>query len=414
MSILKSKNQVLLFAILVASVLSASCSGSGDKASKSEHGAQEPAVSSHEEHDDQTTVVELTPEVAARAGIRTEPVEERILEGKIETTGRVDFDETRLAHVSPRIPGRVHQTHALLGQEVQAGETLAEIDSIELGKAKAEYLQAKAKEELAQKSFERARELFADRISSEQEVLVAEAGFREATAALHTAEETLHLYGLSQDQVDSLHYDDRKASIFPLRAPFGGTIVEKHATLGELVTPERNLFTLADLSRVWIWIDVYERDLRRVHLDDGVRAHADAYPGEVFEGVVSYLSSQVDVDTRTLRARLTVANPRRKLRPGMFMRVELFEPHEAEGRQASSKSRVVPASAVQRDGEQLITFVPTGAFAFERREVRVGRSAGGFVEILDGLEAGEQVVVEGAFLLKSEISKKTMGGGHTP
>jgi cobalt-zinc-cadmium efflux system membrane fusion protein len=304
---------------------------------------------------------------------------------------------------------------ALLGQEVRKGDTLAEIDSIELGRAKAEFLQAKAKEELARRSFERERDLFADRIASEQEVLVAEAEFREATAALLTADETLHLYGLSQDQVNALRYDDPKTSIYPLRAPFAGTIVEKHATLGELVTPENNLFTLADLSRVWIWIDVYEKDLGQVHLEDVVQAHVEAYPGEAFRGIVSYLSAQVDVDTRTARARLDVANPDRKLRPGMFARVRLSDPHDGEGSTTLGKSLVVPSAAVQRDGDEFVVFAvdKTGTGRFERREVLVGRRTGDFVEVLSGLRAGEEVVVEGAFLLKSEASKESMGEGHT-
>ncbi|MCP4663551.1 MAG: efflux RND transporter periplasmic adaptor subunit, partial [bacterium] len=172
----------------------------------------------HGEHEDE--MVELSPEAASHAGIRTARVEERVLADELETTGQVDFDRDRLAHVSPRIPGRVHQVRARLGQQVGADETLAEIDSIELGKAKAEFLQAKAKEELAHGIRDRERKLFADRISSEQEVLVAEAELREATTALRTAEETLRLYGLSQAQIDTLRYDDPQASVYRLQAPF--------------------------------------------------------------------------------------------------------------------------------------------------------------------------------------------------
>ena len=241
--------------------------------------AEAPAKE-HGEHEEE--IVELTPEAASQIEIRTAPVTERALAAELETTGQVDFDETRLAHVSPRISGRVHRVDAILGQNVRAGEKLAEVDSIELGQAKAAYLQAKAKEELAGTSFERARTLFSDRIAAEQTVLEAEAERREATAALRTAEETLHLYGLSQAQVDALTYDDRRASIYPLRAPFAGTVVERHATLGELVTPERNLFTLADLNRVWIWIDVYQRDLGGVHIDDRARATSRRLPGRGF------------------------------------------------------------------------------------------------------------------------------------
>lgn len=370
----------------------------------------EAASSQVPEHEE--GIVQLTPEAAARIKIRTVQVEERLLAAELTTTGRVDFDQTRLAHVSPRISGRVHRVDALLGQIVSAGRKLAEIDSIELGQAKAGYLQAKAKEELARKSFDRARDLFADRIASEQEVLETEAVVREAAAELRTAEETLHLYGVSQSQIDGLAYEEREASIYSLRAPFAGTVIERHATLGELVTPERNLFILADLSRVWIWIDIYQRDLGGVHLGDQARARVDAYPGEIFAGRVSYLSARVDADTRTLRARLDVANPSGKLRPGMFVEVELTDPHAQDGEATRSKSLVVPVDAMVRDGERIQVFAVAGEHRFARREVRVGRKAGGYIEILEGIELGDSVVVDGTFLLKSAASKESLGGGH--
>ena len=373
----------------------------------------EAHTDSHEHDDHGENVVELTPEAASRAGIRTSSVEQRILASQLSTTGQVDFDQTRLAHVSPRISGRVHRVHAVLGQRVGAGQELAEIDSIELGQAKAVFLQAKAGEELARKSFDRAQSLLADRIASEQEVIEAEADLRGATAALRTAEETLRLFGLSQPQIDALSYQDHKAAVYPLRAPFAGTLVERHVTLGELVTPERNLFTLADLSRVWIWIDVYQRDLGKVHLEDDARARVDAFPDEVFAGKVSYLSAQVESDTRTVRARLDVENPDGKLRPGMFVEVELLDPHAREGEVTETASLVVPESALVRDGEEQVVFVPVGERRFERRDVRIGKKSGGFIAVLDGLELGEAVVIEGAFLLKSAASKDSLGGGHS-
>lgn len=376
-----------------------------------DHETDQDQHAEHEHEAHERGVVELSAEAAARAGLRTATVAERVLAGELQTTGEVDFDHDRLAHVSPRITGRVHRVAAMLGEQVAAGQTLAEIDAIELGQAKAEHLQAKAQEELARTNYERAKGLFDDAIVAQQRVLEAEAHLRETTAALRTSAETLRLYGLSRQQVAKLDYEDAAASIYPLRAPFAGTIVERHATLGELVTPERNLFTLADLSHVWIWIDVFQRDLARVHLEDQVQARVDAFPDVAFTGTVSYLSARVDAETRTLRARLDVANPGGKLRPGMFVDVALVDPHGVdEGVQAASL--VVPESALVRDSEETAVFVASGERRFQRRAVQVGRRAGSWVEILDGLTAGEEVVVEGAFLLKSAAAKESMGGGH--
>ena len=398
--------QARLIPLLLALVASFACSPGAEK----DHPETEANDHAGEEHEER--IVELTPEAADRARIETAPVELRSLGTELETTGRVDFDGTRIAHVSPRIEGRVHTVRALLGQRVTKGETMAILDSIELGRAKADLLQARARLDLARETLEREEKLYADRISSGQEVLEARSAHREATVALASARETLHLVGLHDEAIDALRYDDPQASLYPVRAPFAGKVVEKHVTVGELVTPDRNVFTVADLDRVWVWIDVYERDLRQVHLDDDVAVKVDAFPDATFHGQVTYLSDQVDADTRTVRARIDVANPEEKLRPGMFATIRLSDPHAVGSSAAAPERPVVPEGAVQRDGEGFLAFVALGPNRFEVREVRVGQRSGGEVEILDGLEDGERVVVEGAFLLKSEASKDALGEGH--
>ncbi len=392
--------------VLILGLSTANCSkGPG------EPHAEEPGE--HEEHGEdphEEGVVELTPEMVERLEIRTAAVSMRALPAELQTTGQVDFEQDRLAHVTPRIPGRVERVLADLGDDVRKGQELVVIDSVELGQAKADYLQAKADEELVRQNFEREQGLFAERISSEKEMLVAKAAHLEAAARLRNAEETLRLYGLSDDSVRSMSYESGQASRLPVRAPLAGRVVEKHVTIGELVTPERNLFTIADLGHVWIWIDVYERDLGNVHLEDDVAVTVDAYPGEEFGGKVTYVSDRVDPDTRTVRARIDVENPGHRLRPGMFARVTLSDPHS--GSERAEPSLVVPAGAVQRDGEESIVFVPLGGHRFERRHVELGRATSEFTEILSGLAAGDEVVVEGGFLLKSEASKEQMGAGH--
>ncbi len=381
----------------------------------------EPTKIHHEDqaqdHDDahnndaEETFVQLTEEAASHAAIQTEKVASRVLAGELSTTGQVGYDETRLAHVSPRISGRVHSVNAGLGQKARSGQTLARVDSMELGHARSAYLQAKAKAELASTSHDRAVELFAQQIVAQQEVLVAQAELREASAGLHAAAETLRLFGLEQQHIEALAYEAQEPSLYALRAPFDGTVVESHAILGELVTPETTLFRLADLSRMWIWIDVHQQDLGRVHVDDQARARVDAFPDHEFAGIISFLSAEVDADTRTVRARLDVANPEGHLRPGMFVDVELMDPHSQAGDEAQERL-VISESAVVRDGDRSFVFVARGERRFQRHEIQIGRRAGGFVEVMAGLEAGSEVVVEGAFLLKSAASKESLGGGH--
>ena len=393
-------------------LLSMGCSEAQDRPQ------EDPASSEldvHEAQDDQShdeEVVELSDEKSAAAGIETSAASFQGLPALLSTTGQVDFNQDRVAHVSPRIPGRVHEVRASLGQRVKQGEVLVSLDSIELGRAKADYLRAKARVQLTRENFDREERLFADRISSQQEMLSAKAAFIETEAEMRSAEETLHLYGLTDDEVASVTYENPGRSLVGIRAPLSGKIVEKHVTVGELVTPERNLFSLADLSEVWVWIDVYERDLPQVHLDDGVDVRVDAFREEVFSGTVSYLSDRVDLDTRRVRARIDVANPGERLRPGMFAQVELSDPHAAGSEAASRPALVVPASAIQRDGDVTILFISLGGRRYQRHTVEIGRRTGDLVEVTSGLEAGEEVVSAGAFFLKSELAKEELGEGH--
>lgn len=350
-------------------------------------------------------VVVLTPEAHARAGIETAVIQTEALGAELSTTGQVGFNEDRLAHVGPRISGRLTEVRATLGQRVRRGETLAVLDSTELGQAKAAYQQARARETLTRETWEREKRLAADKISSEQEALTARAAYLEAEAELRRARETLRLMGLTNSQMGQTG-----SSLSPVTSPFEGTVVEKEASLGEMVSPEQNLFSVADLSRVWIWIDVFEKDLRRVHPDDGVSVQVDAYPGETFEGKVSFLTGSVDTATRTVRARIDVDNRDGRLRPGMFARVRLTDPHVSP---AGPGVTVVPESALQRQGEGFVVFVPDGERRYRLREVQAGRKSGDLIEILGGLKPGERVVVKGVFLLASEAAKETMGEGHS-
>lgn len=355
-------------------------------------------------------IVTLSPDALASAGIAVALAAPTVLRTEIETTGSVDFDRRRFAHVNPRVGGRVEAALVDVGEGVKTGQVLARIDSIELGEAIGEYLQARARAELARETFERERGLFAERVSSQQEMLSAQASARETDAALRGAEERLHLLGLSDEQVVALGYDQPRASIYQVRAPFPGTVVERHVTLGEMVDTQSQLFQIADLSRVWVWIDVFERDLARVHLDDQVELRVDAFPSSTFAGKVVYLGGQVESETRTARARIEVPNPDGRLRPGMFARVRISDPHAADGKLESAAVLAVPESAIQREGDHVLVFVALGDGRFEPRPVRTGRKGEGFVEILEGLSGGESVAVTGTFVLKSEASKESLGG----
>jgi cobalt-zinc-cadmium efflux system membrane fusion protein len=374
-----------------------------------DHGADRQ--DGHAEHEE--GVVVLSEAAAANAAIKTAAVVRKVLLNEIDATGQVDFDQDRVAHVAPRLSGRVQAVLSRLGRDVKRGERLATVESIDLGKAKAEYLRAKSRDGLTEKNQLRIDALFADRIVPQQQVFEAQAAHEEAHSALLSSRQALSLYGLSKEEISTIRYDDPRAALYSVRAPIAGRIVDKHVTRGELVTPERNLFTVADLSRLWVWIDVYARDISQVHVGDGARIFSDAWPEQVFEGKVTYLRDQVDPDTRTIRARVVVDNSEGRLRPKMFVRVRLTDPHGDDSKTARSATLAVPEGALLRAGGGFVVFVQEGPRRYKRRVVDVGRRSGGDAEIRSGLVEGDIVAVTGVFVLKSEAAKEEMGGGHS-
>jgi cobalt-zinc-cadmium efflux system membrane fusion protein len=398
-----------LTVLLCAGALVSVTACGGDVDTGGEHG-EELEGEEHEEG-----IVELSPEKLSAIQIETAPVERRNLSVLLETTGEVGYEEDRIAHVAPRVPGRVQRVPVSLGDEVRRGQVLAVLDSVELGQAKAAFLGARTRENLARQNYERERSLYEDRITSEREMLEARAAYEEAVSMRESVQETLRLYGMPAAGLGTVRPGDPGASLLPVHAPIAGRIVEKHATLGELATPETTLFTIGDLGHVWIWIDVYERDLAHVHPGDGVEVAVESFPGRTFSGEVTYLSPEVAAETRTVRARIDVENPERLLRPGMFATVRLVDPHTKD----ASPALVVPDGAVVRRGGETLVFVPApdpeGEHAgarFEARPVELGRQEDGWVEVLSGLEAGGEVVTSGTFFLESELAREELGGGH--
>lgn len=403
-------------AILLLLVVTAACRGGKEGSDDGKEGGKgegEHGEGGKEgEHEEEGGTVEISEDAAKRVRITTAAVESRALSLEVSTTGQVDYDRSRVAQVGSRLPGRVSKVEVTLGAPVKKGQILAWVDSIELGTAKSEHLKAKTRLKLAKDNYDRERQLAAEKVSSEREMLTARAGHEEALSDYNVSHEALRLLGLSESEIEESRYGDPKASLLGIRAPFDGKVVELDLTQGEVVDPERNLFTVADLSRVWIWIDLYERDVPRVHLKDDAIVRLDAFPERDFRGKISYIRDEVDPQSRTVRARVDVANTDGVLKPKSFAKVLLSDPHGAQGGE-NSKALVIPDASVQRDGDEQVVFVEEKPRHYERRDVQLGRSGGGYVEVLSGVAAGEKVVVEGAFILKSEASKAAMGGGHS-
>jgi len=350
--------------------------------------------------------VHLSPEALRTLKLKTAPVERRSLMEEVRVTAVIKPNENRLAHVSPRIAGRVVEVRKLLGDAVKTGDILAILDSVELGKAKADYLKFEALVSIQEKNYQRAQRLFAQQIASQKEVLEAEAAYFSAKAEFEAAHATLHLYGLSNEDTHRLTWQIKEPiSQFPLLSPFSGIVAEKDITIGEVTSPERSVYTIADFSTLWIQLEVYEKDLAKVHVGQEVTLTTESYPGEIFRGKVTYIGSLFNETTRTVPARVEIPNPQGRLKPGMFATALI-----AAQEQAIVTGLTVPESAVQRVEESTVIFVPDGEGLFHKRPVTLGRKGQDWVEIREGVQEGEQVVTAGSFTLKSELFKATLTG----
>lgn len=351
-------------------------------------------------------IVRLSPVALRSLTLKTAPVEQLPLTEGVHVTAVIKANENRLAHVSPRIAGRVVTVRKLLGDTVKAGDVLAVFDSVELGKAKADYLKFQALVNVQEKNYKRAQRLFEQQISSQKEVLEAEAAYQTAKAEFEAAHATLHLYGLSDEETHRLAWQAKEPiSQFPLLSPFSGIVAEKDISIGEMVSPERSIYTIADLSTLWIQLDVYEKDLARVQIGQDVVLSTESYPQETFHGNVTYIGSLLNETTRTVSARVEIPNPQGRLKPGMFATAVIA----AQG-QSATTGLTIPESAVQRVEDAMVVFVPNGDGVFRKRPVTLGKKGEGWVEVREGLQEGEQVVTVGSFTLKSELLKASLAG----
>jgi cobalt-zinc-cadmium efflux system membrane fusion protein len=375
-----------------------------DHESHEEKTHQEVGHAGHDEH--QEGVVELSPAQIEAAGLEVEMVGRHSLARTLAATGQVGLDRYREVHLSPRVEGKVVRLVKLLGDRVQAGEPVIYLDSLPLGEAVATYLELQAERGLATAEMARVEALRAEGIAAEKRQIEARAALARVEARLDTAEEQLHLYGMSQAQIDELApHHEHSHSVFALTSPIDGEVIALNATLGEQVGPESATAQIADLSSVWVEAAVYERDLGSLTMGAEAWVSVAAYPDERFRGRLDFLSRTVDEETRTAQARIVVANQGHRLLPGMFANVEI---------QVGRGERVVavPRAAIQRDGQATICFVEEEPGHYERRAVVTGVMDPAYVEIRSGVAEGEPVVTRGAFILKSEVGKEGLGGGH--
>ena len=409
-AVVLSAAAVVYFHYSGKSVFGSDCAASGCAVSGCVQ-SQPPLVDAHghevqagSDGHGQEVVVKLKDTAIQEFGIQIAQVQGGTIEMHTNLPAEITLNADTVAHVVPRIAGVVRTVLKNLGDKVRVGETLAVLHSRELSDYKAGYLGAKEKLTLAQATHEREKNLWEKKITAEQEYLDAKRQLADARIEMCSAAQKLHALGFSQAYLEALpSQPDDSLIIFEIIAPIAGTIIEKHITLGESLKEDSQPFVIADLSNVWARVNVGQKDLPTVQCGQKAVIKTEHNQGE---GVVSYVSSVLEENTRTALARIVLPNEDGKWRPGAFATASIYT--------ASAECEMIVSSEaiITMESESFVFIAEAGGFV--PKEVQLGKANDQLTEIVSGLEVGQKYVVKGAFTLKSEMTKSNQDpcGGH--
>ncbi len=387
--------RALIFVILIGlSVFG--CDSSRTKSS--DHKDSEKKEPENEE------IVRLNAEERREFGIEVAQAGPGVLQISISLPGEIESNADRLAHIVSRLPGVVREVRKTLGDQVRIGEVMAVVESKDLADMGSLYLAARERVKLAEANFNREEDLWKKKISSEQEYLQAKQALAEANIDMRTAIQKLHAVGFSEEYIE--HLPERASTAltrYEITAPFEGTVIEKHVALGEVIQDDTEIFTIADLSTVWVNLSVYQENFPYVRKGQSVTISAGHGILDA-EGQISYIGPLIGEKTRTAQARVVLNNASGVWRPGLFVTTRVIT-------ERIEVPIALPKTALQNvEGKQSV-FVET-AKGFEPRAVTLGRSDEKQVEVVSGLSRGERYVSSGAFTLKAQLSKGELGEGH--
>lgn len=342
--------------------------------------------------------ISLTPDMVARAGVKTVAAIKGATTTRLHLPGAVQSNAYKNVDVTSLVSGRVTQVRAELGQRVTQNEVLATVYSPELAEVQTSFIAAKAARDAHGQKLTRTQRLYAIGAASREELEEMTAEAAEMDRAVETARARLNLLGIPEEKAQRLASAADVITVFEVKAPLAGTITKRMANPGVNVDPSTPLFTVTDLSSVWVVADLYERDFASVGVGSPVTITTASYPGLELRGRVNYIDPQVQQETRTAKLRAEVPNAGGRLRLGMYVDVSI-------GARAPRPVVMVPKTAVQTIGSRSVVYVSTGPGRFVQREVTVGDAMGDHIAITRGVDAGELVVAEGAFFVRAESDR---------
>jgi len=318
----------------------------------------------------------------------------------LRVPARVELNQQRMARIGAAVTGRIVEVRAMLGNTVRKGDILAVLDSAELGMAQADYLKSNSQVNLRRLAVARAQRLLQADVIAAAELQERQGQLHEAEVDLRAATDRLRVMGMGEAALNRLAQQKTINSHTPIVASLDGTVIERNVTLGQVVQPADALYTVADLSHVWLVAEVPEQQAQWARQGDEASADIPALSGESISGRLIYVADLVNPETRTVTVRMDMANPDRRIKPQMLATLLI--------RKAGTRQLVLPEAAVIRDENQDFVFVQTAPAHFELRRVRLGDSENAMRLVIGGLNTGDKVVVEGGFHLNNERLRKEL------
>lgn len=372
--------------LLLASILLAACDAAPEPTAK----PRDPQL--------------ITPTEALLKRLVIDQVGQAQVADTLRVPGRIDFDEQRIARIGASVTGRITSVEGQLGQVVHKGTVLAHLNSSDLSEAQLSYLKARSQLALHERAAERARLLFASDVIGSAELQRRETEFQISTAEARAAADQLRLLGFAGGAIERLGREGKIAPVTPVVATQGGVIVERHVTPGQVVQAADMLFSVAELSQLWAVAEVPERQAARVAVGQPVRIEVPALGDTPLEATLTFVSQTVNPDTRTVLVRCTLKNPNGRLKPDMLATMVIST--------APEPRLVVPASAVVRENNIDHVFVAGANNSFRLTRVELGAEEEGRRVVIKGLDAGQKLVVDGAFHLNNARNNQLLEGSE--
>jgi cobalt-zinc-cadmium efflux system membrane fusion protein len=321
---------------------------------------------------------------------------------KLRVAGHVAADETRMARVGSSVAGRITKLLVVEGQRVRLGQIIATVRSTELSDAQFSYVKAASQLQLAERAASRAKQLLSADVIGAAELQRREGEALQAAAEKSALRQQLGALGLSEEAIQHLETTHKLDAEYRVTASISGTLLERKVTVGQIVQPAEAVFTIADLSNVWLIADIPEQEAGAIEVGKAVEAEIPALPQQTIRGKLDFVSNTVNPETRTVRVRMNLANPRHIYKPAMLATITLED--------RARRRQVIPSTAVVREDNQEQVFVQTGSDSFVLRPVNLSGEFGQYRVLTDGIQPGEKLVVDGAFHLNNQRKQQALQG----